>query len=86
MPSPAEVEALLGTARDGVDVRLLVPSRNDHTRMPRLTRRYYPSLLAAGVRVWEWNGAMMHAKTSVTPRSARRPTRCSRPIARRRAR
>jgi cardiolipin synthase len=65
MPSPAEVEALLGAARDGVDVRLLVPSRNDHTWMLRLTRRYYRALLAGGVRVWEWRGAMMHAKTSV---------------------
>jgi cardiolipin synthase len=65
MPSFAELEALTGAARDGVDVRLLLPGRNDHAWMVRLTRRYYRRLLASGVRIWEWQGEMMHAKTSV---------------------
>jgi len=64
-PSWAEVEALTGAARDGVDVRILVPSRNDHPWVTMLTRRYYRQLLTNGVRVWEWMGEMMHAKTSV---------------------
>ena len=64
-PSPAEVEALTGAARDGVDVRILVPSRNDHPWVTMLTRRYYRRLLTNGVRIWEWMGDMMHAKTSV---------------------
>jgi len=64
-PSPSEVEALNGAARDGVDVRVLVPSRNDHPWVTMLTRRYYRRLLANGVRIWEWQGEMMHAKTSV---------------------
>ena len=64
-PSWAEVEALTGAARDGVDVRILVPSRNDHPWVTLLTRRYYRRLLTNGVRVWEWKGEMMHAKTSV---------------------
>jgi cardiolipin synthase A/B len=64
-PSPSEVEALNGAARDGVDVRILVPSRNDHPWVTMLTRRYYRRLLANGVRIWEWQGEMMHAKTSV---------------------
>ena len=65
LPSFAEVDALAGAARDGVDVRLLVPSRNDHPWVHRATRRYYRRLLANGVRIWEWRGEMMHAKTSV---------------------
>jgi cardiolipin synthase len=64
-PSWAEVEALTGAARDGVDVRVLVPSRNDHPWVTLLTRRYYRRLLTNGVRIWEWKGEMMHAKTSV---------------------
>ena len=64
-PSPSEVEALNGAARDGVDVRLLLPSRNDHPWVTLLTRRYYRRLLTNGVRIWEWQGEMMHAKTSV---------------------
>ena len=64
-PSLAEVEALTGAARDGVDVRVLVPGRYDHPWIRWLTRNYYRRLLANGVRIWEWNGEMMHAKTSV---------------------
>ena len=64
-PSWSEVEALTGAARDGVDVRILVPSRNDHRWVTFITRRYYRRLLTNGVRIWEWKGTMMHAKTSV---------------------
>ncbi len=64
-PSWSEVEALTGAARDGVDVRILVPSRNDHPWVTLITRRYYRRLLTNGVRIWEWKGTMMHAKTSV---------------------
>ena len=65
VPSVAEVEALAGAARDSVDVRILVPSKSDHPWVRRLTRRFYRRLLRNGVRIWEWQGAMMHAKTSV---------------------
>jgi cardiolipin synthase len=64
-PSSAEIEALCGAALDGVDVRVLVPSKYDHPWVRMLTRRVYKQLLRNGVRIWEWNGVMMHAKTSV---------------------
>ena len=64
-PSSAEIEALCGAALDGVDVRVLVPSKYDHPWVRRLTHRVYKQLLRNGVRIWEWNGVMMHAKTSV---------------------
>ncbi len=65
VPAWSELEALTGAARDGVDVRILVPSRNDHRSVTLMTRRYYRRLLTNGVRIWEWQGEMMHAKTSV---------------------
>jgi cardiolipin synthase len=65
VPSFAELEALKGAARDNVDVRILVPSRYDHPWVRRLTHRVYHRLLRNGVRIWEWQGEMMHAKTSV---------------------
>jgi cardiolipin synthase A/B len=65
MPSASEVEALTGAARDGVDVRVLVPSRYDHPWIRLATRHFYRRLLRNGVRIWEWRGEMMHAKTSV---------------------
>jgi cardiolipin synthase len=64
-PSSAEIEALCGAALDGVDVRVLVPSKYDHPWVRRLTHRVYKQLLRNCVRIWEWNGIMMHAKTSV---------------------
>ncbi|HEX6941710.1 MAG TPA: phosphatidylserine/phosphatidylglycerophosphate/cardiolipin synthase family protein [Gemmatimonadaceae bacterium] len=65
MPSSTEIEALSGAARDGVDVRILVPSRYDHFWLRWLMTRSYHRLLRNGVRIWEWRGEMMHAKTSV---------------------
>jgi cardiolipin synthase A/B len=65
VPSFSEVEALTGAARDGVDVRLLVPSRYDHPWVRLMTQHFYRRLLTNGVRIWEWAGEMMHAKTSV---------------------
>ncbi len=62
---PSHVEALRSAARDGVDVRLLVPGATDIPIMRALTRAGYRPLLEAGVRVYEWNGPMMHAKTAV---------------------
>lgn len=64
-PSFAETEALAGAARDGVDVRLLVPSASDSPWVRRLTTRFYRFLLRHGIRIWEWRGEMMHAKTTV---------------------
>ncbi len=59
------VQALAAAARDGVDVRLLVPGTSDLPVVGALSRTGYRSLLEAGVRVYEWNGSMLHAKTAV---------------------
>ena len=64
--TPAFVQALRAAARDGVDVRLLVPGRgSDLGIVQMISRAGYRPLLDAGVRVFEWNGPMLHAKTSV---------------------
>ncbi|MDE2304297.1 MAG: cardiolipin synthase B [Gammaproteobacteria bacterium] len=59
------VQTLIGAARDGVDVRLLVPGTSDVAVVSALSRSGYRPLLRAGIRVFEWNGSMLHAKTSV---------------------
>ncbi len=59
------VQALCAAARDGVDVRLLVPGASDLPMISRISRVGYRALLEAGVRVFEWNGSMLHAKTAV---------------------
>ena len=61
----AYVRALAGAARDGVDVRLLVPGSSNWPLVGALSKSAYRPLLEAGVRVFEWNGPMVHAKTAV---------------------
>lgn len=59
------VLALQRAAQDGVDVRLLLPQGSDVKWTVPLSRSLYRALLEAGVRIFEWNGSMMHAKTAV---------------------
>ena len=61
----AYVRTLLDAARDGVDVRLLVPGASDLPVAKALSRAGYRSLLEGGIRVFEWDGPMLHAKTAV---------------------
>ena len=61
----AHIEALRAAARDGVDVRLLLPNTTDIPLLKPLSRVGYKPLLESGVRVFEWNGTMLHAKTAV---------------------
>jgi cardiolipin synthase A/B len=66
---PAPMHAsLLDAARDGVDVRLLVPGTSDVPVVRHFTRVGYRELLRAGVRVFEYQGPMLHAKTLVADR------------------
>ena len=59
------VQSLRAAALDGVDVRLLVPGSTDIPVLRAFSRAGYQPLLEAGVRVFEWNGPMIHAKTAV---------------------
>jgi cardiolipin synthase len=63
--TPSYVQALCAAAADGVDVRMLVPGASDNRILKPLSRAGFRWLLRAGVRIFEWNGAMMHAKTAV---------------------
>jgi cardiolipin synthase A/B len=59
------VQALRAVAKDGVDVRLLVPNSTNIPIIKPLSRAGYRPLMEAGVRIFEWNGPMLHAKTAV---------------------
>lgn len=62
----AYVQALRAAARDGVDVRLLVPGAgSDLPLIQAVSRAGYRALLEGGVRIFEWNGPMLHSKTAV---------------------
>jgi cardiolipin synthase A/B len=61
----AYVNALIAASRDGVDVRLLVPGTVDVFGVGAMSRAGFRALLDGGVRIFEWNGVMLHAKTAV---------------------
>jgi cardiolipin synthase len=63
-PRPVS-EALAAAALEGVDVRVLLPAHNNWPWVGSLSRAGYRFLLEAGVRLFEWQGPMIHAKTSV---------------------
>lgn len=59
-------EALIERAQSGVDSRILVPGNHtDAVPVQWAGRSYYEQLLKAGVRIFEYEAAMMHAKTTV---------------------
>jgi cardiolipin synthase len=64
IPDPDFVDAMEAAARRGVDVRLLLPATSNHVLADWLSRGYYGEMLAAGVRIFRFQGAMVHAKTS----------------------
>jgi cardiolipin synthase len=63
-PRPVS-EALSAAAREGVDVRILLPAHNNWPWVGSMSRAGYRFLLESGVRLFEWQGSMIHAKTSV---------------------
>lgn len=66
VPPSRLFQALLDAARSGADIRLLVPGASDVPVVRNLTRIGYRRLLRAGIRIFEWDGPMLHAKTLVS--------------------
>jgi cardiolipin synthase A/B len=59
-------KAVMDRARSGVDVRILVPGNHTDAIPVQYTGRgFYEELLEAGVRIFEYQASMMHAKTVV---------------------
>ncbi|MFV2029290.1 phospholipase D-like domain-containing protein [Neisseria sp. S1] len=65
MPTRMYVQTLINAAKAGVDVRILVPRTSDIKWIGTVSRTQYRPLLEAGVRVFEWNGTMIHAKCAL---------------------
>ena len=57
--------AMCMAAKRGVDVRMITPGIPDKKLVYRLTRSYYPTLLRAGVKIYEYTPGFIHAKSFV---------------------
>lgn len=64
VPSKAILEMIKRKASEGVDVRLLAPGKKSDSKTSFGAQHIeYDAMLEAGVRVWEYQPSMMHAKT-----------------------
>src|SRR4051794_12115176 len=63
-PDQDFVDAMKDAAARGVDVRLLLPLKSNHIVADWLSRGYFSQLLDAGVRIFRFRDAMVHAKTA----------------------
>lgn len=68
VPDAPLLAALVSCGRRGVETMLILPARNDSWAVGAISKAYYPELLAAGVRVFEFHGGLLHAKTLVSDR------------------
>jgi cardiolipin synthase A/B len=64
-PPPPLRTAFIDAAKDGCDLQLLVPGMSDVPFVRNISRVGYRDLLRAGIRIHEWGGPMLHAKTFV---------------------
>jgi cardiolipin synthase len=64
-PDMTLLNAIVGAARRGVEVKIVFPHRNDSRAVGSISRAYYPELAEAGVRIFEYLGGLLHAKTIV---------------------
>ncbi len=64
IPDQDMLFALVRAARRGVDVRIIIPAESNHIVADWLSRGFYGTLLRAGVRLFLFQGAMVHAKTA----------------------
>ena len=65
IPTPRLLRALAAAARRGVDVQIMVAGTTDVLAVRMASRALYGRLLSAGVRMFEWQGRVLHAKTAV---------------------
>jgi len=63
-PDQDFVDAMMHAAQRGVDVRLLLPLKSNHIVADWISRGYFTQLLDAGVRIFRYRDAMVHAKTA----------------------
>ncbi|HMP89454.1 MAG TPA: cardiolipin synthase [Kiritimatiellia bacterium] len=62
VPTSDIIRALRNAALRGVDVKVVVPAKNNHFYAGMAGRAYYEELLESGVRVYERKPPFMHAK------------------------
>jgi cardiolipin synthase len=69
VPNAPVLQSLIAAGRRGVAVRMVLPRRNDSRIVGAISRAHYPALSSAGVRIFEFEPGLLHAKTLLVDRS-----------------
>lgn len=69
-PRPTLLLALFALLKQGADLRILVPGKSDISWFPWLSRTAFAGLIAGGAKIFEYDGTMLHAKTTLFDRNA----------------
>lgn len=65
VPDNALLRRLKDAAKNGIDVRIVLPKKSDVRMMPWATSTFYYSLLKTGVKIYEYLPSMLHAKSLI---------------------
>jgi cardiolipin synthase len=65
VPTGPLLRALARAAKRGCDVRLILPGQSDVPMVRWASMTYFPMLLKAGCRIFEFQGRVLHAKTTL---------------------
>ncbi|RLB71540.1 MAG: cardiolipin synthase [Deltaproteobacteria bacterium] len=63
VPDESMQAALCSSARRGVDTIIIFPAKNDSWIVSVASHSYYADLLTAGVRIFEYEGGLLHTKS-----------------------
>ncbi len=64
VPDPAIRQALIRAAQRGVNVEILLPWQSNHVFVDWLARHFFAQYMAAGIKLYGYEGAMIHAKSA----------------------
>ncbi len=64
VPDPAIRQALIRAAQRGVNVEILIPWQSNHVFVDWLARHFFDQYMAAGIKLYGYEGAMIHAKSA----------------------
>ena len=62
-PDDGLLQALMASARRGVNVTLIVPKLNDSTLVAWSSKSFYQDLMTSGVKIAEFKGGLLHTKS-----------------------
>jgi cardiolipin synthase len=68
VPDAQILQALMAAARRGVDVKIILPGVTDSTLVFYAAQSFYSEMLASGIKIYQMQIAVLHAKTAVVDR------------------